>query len=251
MTGPLLIHRDPTPDWLAAYELGVVEDGQPERNWHIISEHCRLLYSEPGGRLLGFDTRSFGDLDAERLDAEGLFEGPTFDVPTLGLANATIGEICLAVRSYLGEEPSLDIAYFNSAVAAGAAGNLEEAIEQWRLCLEAGGMEAHYGLGYTLLSLDRPQDAYRYLRYYTELTPATAWAWCFRGQAAEAMGEPAEARDCYQRAVELERDDPATDAGERLRALASQDRRSRDSRGAADRVAHLQPVRAVRLAPVG
>ena len=83
-------------------------------------------------------------------------------------------------------------------------------------------MEAHYGLGYTLLSLDRPHDAYRYLRYYTELTPANAWAWCFRGQAAEAMGEPAEARDCYQRAVELERDDPATDAGERLRALASQ-----------------------------
>ena len=83
-------------------------------------------------------------------------------------------------------------------------------------------MEAHYGLGYTLLSLDRPHDAYRYLRYYTELTPANAWAWCFRGQAAEAMGEPAEARDCYQRAVELERDDLATDAGERLRALASQ-----------------------------
>ena len=44
----------------------------------------------------------------------------------------------------------------------------------------------------------------------------------FRGQAAEAMGEPAEARDRYQQAVELERDDPATDAGERLRALASE-----------------------------
>ncbi len=221
MTGPLMIHRDPAPDWLAAYELGVVEDGQPERNWHIISEHCRLLYSEPGGRLLGFDTRSFAELDAERLEAEGLFEGPRFDVPMLGLRDATIGEICLAARSYLGEEPSLDIAYFDSAVAAGSAGNLEEAIEQWRLCLEAGGMEAHYGLGYTLLSLDRPHDAYRYLRYYTELTSANAWAWCFRGQAAEAMGELSEARDCYAGALELEREGLETDARERLDSLGA------------------------------
>ncbi len=86
-------------------------------------------------------------------------------------------------------------------------------------CLEAG---RHVGrttaLGYTLLSLDRPHDAYRYLRYYTELTPANAWAWCFRGQAAEAIREPAEARDCYQRAVELERDDLATDAANGPRA---------------------------------
>ena len=82
-------------------------------------------------------------------------------------------------------------------------------------------MEAHYGLGYTLLSLDRPHDAYRYLRYYTELTPANAWAWCFRGQAAEAMGEPAEARDCYARALENEREDLETDARERLDSLGA------------------------------
>ena len=125
----------------------------------------------------------------------------------LGLRDATIGEVCLAARSYLGEEPSLDIAYFDSAVAAGAAGNLEEAIEQWRLCLEAGGMEAHYGLGYTLLSLDRPHDAYRYLRYYTEITPANAWAWCFAARPPRRWASLAEARDCYERAVELERDD--------------------------------------------
>ena len=81
-------------------------------------------------------------------------------------------------------------------------------------------MEAHYGLGYTLLALERPHEAYRHLRFYTELTPTNAWAWCYRGQAAEGIGENAEARHCYQRAVEL---DPAgeedTDAAERLDAL--------------------------------
>ena len=220
MTSPLLIHRDPDADWLAAYELGVVEDGQPVRNWHVISEHCRLLYSEPGGRLLGFDTRAFSELDLYRLEAEGLFDGPRFDVPVLGLREATIGEICLAARGYLGDEPTLDIAYFKGAAAAGARGDLDEAERCWRLCLEAGAMEAHYGLGYTLLELDRPHDAYRHLRYYTELTPSNAWAWCYRGQAVETMGDSVEARQCYERAVELEpADEPETDAGERLEAM--------------------------------
>lgn len=82
-------------------------------------------------------------------------------------------------------------------------------------------MEAHYGLGYTL-ACSQDSSCRSPVSSRTLLTPANAWAWCFRGQAAEAMGEPAEARDCYQRAVELERDDLATDAGERLRALASQ-----------------------------
>lgn len=196
VTAPLFIHRDPDADWLAAYEYGVVEDGQPERNCHVISEHCRLLYSAPGGRVLGFDTRVFSELDLDALDAEGLFGGPRFDVPVLGLGEATIGEICLAARRFLGDEPSLEIAYFKSAVAAGSRGDLDEAEESWRLCLEAGGMEAHYGLGYTLLELERPHDAYGHLRFYTEVTPANAWAWCFRGQAAEAIGGTTEARHC-------------------------------------------------------
>ena len=76
MATALFIHRDPDADWLCGFELGVVEDGQPERNWHVISEHCRLLYSEPGGRLLGFDTRAVSKLDLDALETEGLFEGP-------------------------------------------------------------------------------------------------------------------------------------------------------------------------------
>ncbi len=163
---------------------------------------------------------SVSELDLDALEAEGLFGGPRFEVPVLGLREATIGEICLAARRFLGDEPSLDIAYFKSAVAAGSRGDLDEAEESWRLCLEAGGMEAHYGLGYTLLELERPHDAYGHLRFYTEVTPANAWAWCFRGQAAEAIGETTEARHCYERAVELEPVcDLETDAAERLDAL--------------------------------
>ena len=93
-------------------------------------------------------------------------------MPVLGLREASIGEICLAARSYLGDEPTLDVAYFRAAVAAGGRGDLDEAEQCWRLCLEAGGIEAHYGLGYTLLDLDRAHDAYRHLRYYTEITPS-------------------------------------------------------------------------------
>jgi tetratricopeptide (TPR) repeat protein len=99
-------------------------------------------------------------------------------------------------------------------------GDLDEAERLWRLCLEAGGLEAHYGLGYTLLDLERPHDAYRHLRYYTEITPANAWAWCYRGRAAEAIGENDEARNCYERAVELApAGEDATDAAERLDSL--------------------------------
>ena len=39
------------------------------------------------------------------------------------------------------------------------------------------------------LDLDRPHDAYRHLRYYTEIVAANAWAWCFR-RAAEALARP-------------------------------------------------------------
>jgi hypothetical protein len=53
--------------------------------------------------------------------------GPRFDVPVLGLRDATIGEICLAGCSYLGDEPTLDIAYFRAAASAGARGDLDEA----------------------------------------------------------------------------------------------------------------------------
>jgi len=223
VTAPLVLRRNTDLDWLSAYEFGVVEDGQPECNWHVISAHCRLLFDRPGGRLLGFDLGEFSALEPELLEAEGLFDTPRFDVPTLGLRRATVGEVSLAARAHLGDEPTVDQAFFQSAVSAGEAGDLAKAEYWWRLCLEAGALEAHYGLGYTLLDRDRPREAYGHLRYYTETTPANPWAWCYRGRAAEALGERTEARRCYERAVALERSDWNTDAASRLEGLDSLD----------------------------
>ena len=101
------------------------------------------------------------------------------------------------------------------------AGWNDQAEPLWRACLESGDSMAHYGLGYTLLALDRPREAYGHLRFYTELSPANAWAWCFLGQACEAIGETAEARAAYARAVELGEE---TDAPERLNDLEGERR---------------------------
>jgi Flp pilus assembly protein TadD len=80
---------------------------------------------------------------------------------------------------------------------------------------------AHFGLGYTLFDLGRHHEAYRHLRHYTEIAPAGAWNWCWLGRAAEAIGEVAEARAAYERAIALsEEGDYDTDAAELLAALA-------------------------------
>ncbi len=59
-------------------------------------------------------------------------------------------------------------------------------------------MTAHYGLGYTLIELGRPREAFGHLAMYTEICPRNAWAWACRGRAAQRMGETAEARRSYQ-----------------------------------------------------
>ena len=65
-------------------------------------------------------------------------------------------------------------------------------------------MTAHYGLGYTLIDLGRPREAFGHLAMYTEICPRNAWAWAFRGRAAHRMGETAEARLAYQAALGYE-----------------------------------------------
>lgn len=91
----------------------------------------------------------------------------------------------------------------------------------WRHVLESGDSMAHFSLGYSLLELGRPSEAYRHLRYYTEIAPAGAWNWVWYGKAAEAIGELTEARRAYRRAIEIEASDEgeSTDAPELLAAL--------------------------------
>ncbi len=98
----------------------------------------------------------------------------------------------------------------------------EEALVAWLACLEAGDSMAHFALGYTLYDLGRYVEAYRHLRYYTEIAPSHPWNWCWFGKAAEAVGEIAEARRAYQRAIALEEaGEDETEAWDRLAALDS------------------------------
>ncbi len=80
----------------------------------------------------------------------------------------------------------------------------ELVLKDWRCCLEPGDSIAHFALGYTLYELGRYHEAYRHLRYYAQIAPASAWNWCWLGKAAEAIGEVGEARAAYENACEIE-----------------------------------------------
>ena len=165
-----------------------------------LCERAWLFHRESGGPLIGFGVRgAFAwDLAGEDPDA-AVWATPRFDVPSLALRNATVGEIVLAAqRTITGSTP--DVVEFDLAVQAGMRGDRELAEQHWRACLACDEMTAHYGLGYTLIELGRPREAFGHLAMYTEICPRNAWAWAFRGRAAHRMGETAEARLAYQAA---------------------------------------------------
>jgi Flp pilus assembly protein TadD len=73
--------------------------------------------------------------------------------------------------------------------------------------------------------MGRYAEAYGHLRTYTEIVPRNAWAWSWRGQAAEGIGELGEAARCYRRALRLEQAGSyETDARERLAQLEQRGR---------------------------
>ena len=199
----LYINRDASYDWLIALEHGRVCDGHPPAQFRGVGEDCAYMLDRPAGRrVIGFvvhGLRSFSP-------PARLFRPPHFAAPLFGLARASAGEIILAAQAHLADEPTTNRAYFSAAIAAGPA----DAEALWRCCLESGDSMAHYGLGYTLLGEGRAREAYGHLRYYTELAPTNAWAWCWLGQACAALGERTDARAAYERAMEL----GETDAGE-------------------------------------
>ncbi len=206
-------------DWLIALEFGRVDDGQPAENWRGVSESFGFLHSEPGGPEVGFKILDFSQFDPGDPAVAEIWGAPRFDAPVLGLGSATAGEIVLAARALFGSESSINRQFFSAAMDAEG----EEALAMWLACLQSGDPMAHYGLGYTLFGLGRYQEAYRHLRHYTEISPCGAWNWCWYGKAAEAVGERAEARAAYERALELEKDgETETDAWLLLSMLNSE-----------------------------
>lgn len=215
----LYVSLDAEYDWLSAVEFGYVDDGQPSENWDEVGEAFAYLHLGPveSSPAIGFKVIRFADFDAAADEVIEIWDEPHFDAPQLGLRDVAAGEIIVAARALCGtDRSSLNRVIFDDA--AGLSGR--RALAAWTACLQAGDCMAHFALGYTLLELGRSREAYRHLRYYAEISPAMPWSHCWLGKAAEAIGEPEEARAAYERAIELtEAGGPGTDAPELLAAL--------------------------------
>lgn len=215
----LRVCYDADHDFLCALVPGAVIDGHSDDETDELLDGLFVYRYGESGPVKGFSVTDAFSWDVmENFEAE-VWGGPglRFDVPTLALRDAGIGEIVLAAQRGL-EGSTPDVLLFDQAVRTGSSGDWDEAETLWRLCLASGEMKAHFGLGYTLVELGRPREAFGHLAMYTELTPGLSWAWVWRGRAAEEMGELAEARACYERAAEVDQDEE-TDALERLAAL--------------------------------
>lgn len=211
----LRVSYDAEIDFLLALIPGEVIDGQPEEQIHPFArrpdpvdgdEEFAWFYTRPPeGELIGFGIGYAFQFPIADVPPDAPVWGePRFDVPTLAVWSASVGEILLAAQASIrGSTP--DVVFFHSAIAEKEEhGDLEAAEAVWRSCLEAGDLRGHFGLGYTLCDLGRPREAFGHLAMYTEVCPRNAWAWVWRGRAAEDMDEFAEAVACYRRAIECE-----------------------------------------------
>ncbi len=203
-------------DWLIALEFGRVDDAQPPDNWRGVCRQFGFLCDGPEGPEVGFKVLDYSDFDPDDPEAAEIWSGPRFDVPLLGLSDVSAGEVVLATRALLGHTSTINRKYFNKAAQAKG----EEAVGLWLACLEAGDHMAHFGLGCALYEQGRHQEAYRHLRHYTEIAPHGSWNQCWFGKAALTVGETAEAKKAFRRAIELEDEgDDRTDARELLAEL--------------------------------
>ena len=222
---PVRAHLSLDPWWeqLTVLRFGSVWDGQPEGCVGQFAADERLLFllEEPDGPAIGFMVSGPHEFEPDQFSDPLIWEGPRFEVPVLGLPDASIGEIVLAVQGQFAEdEPTNDAMFFHMAIDAAGEEDLEKEAWCFRMALEAGEQKARYGLGYTLVELGRHREGYEHLRLYTELTPHNSWAWCWLGRACEGLGELGEAERAYRRAIELEEEGAyETDALEFLREL--------------------------------
>jgi tetratricopeptide (TPR) repeat protein len=217
----------PELDQLIALEYGRVDEGTPEAWWRLVGGRVGYFHDGAAGPAVGFKVFEVSELDAEAPELAAIWGAPRFDVPVLGLIGASAGEIILAARALFGARASIGHEFFALAVEASG----EEALNLWLCSLEAGEAVAHYGVGATLYRLGRYHEAYRHLRYYTELAPGLTWTWCWYGRAAEALGLDGEARSAYRRAVVLEDGGgPVTGARELLADLEARTPRRPNAR---------------------
>ena len=203
-------------DWLVALEVGSVLDGQPQDHFIEIDQAFSFIRRGPEEEVIGFSLGGLSDFDPEHA---ALWESPFFDAPVLGLDCVPAGAIVVAARRVFPGVSTGDVVLFQAAV--GAEG--DEAALEWRLCLGAGNLKAHFGLGYTLCELDRHREAYPHLHRYAELVPHNAWAWCWLGKACQELDQLTEARTAFEQAILLEEEGSfETDAAELLAQTMNQ-----------------------------
>jgi hypothetical protein len=215
---PLQLSLSGEEDLLVAVEFGAVIDGKPEEETIDQGEGCGFFLDEPGGTVVGFWADKVSRLDPNEL-AGPIWEGPRFDVPVLGLRQASAGEIILSAQATFAGVTTVDNVFFDYATTQE---DPERAELGWRICLAAGSLKAHFALGYTLCDLGRFHEAYRHLRLYAELCLKNSWAWCWFGKACVGKGELGEAHRAFERAIELEEAGSfETDAQELLAGLSA------------------------------
>ena len=201
-----------------ALEFGRVYDGQPPESWQSMGEHLGFLRDGSHGPIVGFAVEEFSRFEVDDPEVGEIWTACEFEVPLLGLPKASAGEIILAARPLVGDHSTVNRQLFCAAIDR-QHDDPQEALSYWLSCLEAGDCMAHFALGYTLHELGRHHEAYRHLRYYTQIAPAAPWNWCWLGRAAHAIGEVDEARSAYEHAIELSDSEQETDAADLLRQL--------------------------------
>ena len=217
----LRISIDADIDFLWALVPGETIDGHLDDETKERADGVYVWTRGPDGPVIGFGVEEFSRFDAATTP-DKLWRRPRSDVPTLGLRNASIAETVLAAQTMIqGSTPDLEL--FDHAVHLQETEGHAAAENAWRDCLATGNMKAHYGLGYTLVELGRPREAYGHLRAYAEIVPRNSWAWVWLGRACQAMGEREEAATAYRRAIEAEEcGSYETDADELLAALTEE-----------------------------
>ena len=179
----------------------------------FLSLYLRCLCLQVTGH--GQDAVSHFDFEAPENAA--VWTGPRFDVPPLGIEQGTIGLIAATARMVLGGLRTPDRVLFDAAVNAR---DTQDELELWEACLHAGNELARFGVGYTLLRLDRSLEAHEQLKRYSANVRGNSWAWCYVGQACERLGDWEGAEYAFRQALKTtDAGSYETDAPERLARL--------------------------------
>lgn len=111
----LYLSHDAEHDWLSAIEFGQADDRLPDERRRVVSDTFCYVLRGPEREEIGFTVLGFSEFDPAGEEVSDIWEGPRFDVPALGLTDATAGEIVVGARAFLGSESTLNRRIFASA----------------------------------------------------------------------------------------------------------------------------------------